>query len=552
MGNLSDRVGGGGPSSATLITADYTILASNGENIVVNCDLGPVAITLHETPDDGAIVDIATEGATGINTVTISSTIHDINDETILVIDIEAGSVRLVYSGTKWVTGLDGYISSGMGAQDDQIASEVPTTIQNGVTTADVQLELEAIHTSISGLVLGDVDQTGAEIKVAYEAEADTNAFTDADASAVSANTAKVSNIVQDSTTVGTTIPDGLGNLLVSDDTVQKALDTLDGLALGGGTDDQTAVEVVVTATGFTGNLSGTDTDVQTALDTLDGITLGGEPDASTTVKGIVELATSSEMNTGTDGTRALTPSALTNSTYLSTLNGKTLQATTTTLGISELATQTEVNTGTSTTRVVTPSTLANYTGIKDRGTVLFDGDLSNGGANDINFIDIPWNTSWSTDYDYVEFHVEEGGVSSTGDIAFALWNGTNNVWWGINGSGSDGAVTWTSTPMQLNWTFSGIMRMDINRYVKNTILTNFSVYGIGSDSNAPSNSVQGFSGLYNDGTHAITSLANMAVWRGFYTGSFPGFPSGWFFRFVTDAGNFVKGDIRLIGYNYV
>ena len=44
----------------------------------------------------------------------------------------------------------------------------------------------------------------------------------------------------------------------------------------GGGTDDQTAAEVPVTATGFSGNLSATDTDVQTALDTIDGFTLGG------------------------------------------------------------------------------------------------------------------------------------------------------------------------------------------------------------------------------------------------------------------------------------
>ena len=44
----------------------------------------------------------------------------------------------------------------------------------------------------------------------------------------------------------------------------------------GAGTDDQTAAEVPVTATGFTGNLSATDTDVQAALDTIDGLSLGG------------------------------------------------------------------------------------------------------------------------------------------------------------------------------------------------------------------------------------------------------------------------------------
>ena len=50
----------------------------------------------------------------------------------------------------------------------------------------------------------------------------------------------------------------------------------------GGGTDDQTAAEVPVTATGFTGNLGSGDTDVQTALDTIDGLTLGGGGGAHT------------------------------------------------------------------------------------------------------------------------------------------------------------------------------------------------------------------------------------------------------------------------------
>ena len=50
----------------------------------------------------------------------------------------------------------------------------------------------------------------------------------------------------------------------------------------GGGTDDQTAAEVPVTATGFTGNLGATDTDVQTALETIDGFTLGGGGPAGT------------------------------------------------------------------------------------------------------------------------------------------------------------------------------------------------------------------------------------------------------------------------------
>ena len=44
----------------------------------------------------------------------------------------------------------------------------------------------------------------------------------------------------------------------------------------GVGTDDQTAAEVPVIATGFVGNLSSTDIDVQVALNTIDGLSLGG------------------------------------------------------------------------------------------------------------------------------------------------------------------------------------------------------------------------------------------------------------------------------------
>ena len=46
--------------------------------------------------------------------------------------------------------------------------------------------------------------------------------------------------------------------------------------AADAGTDDQTAAEVPVTASGFSGNLGATDTNVQTALETIDGFTVGG------------------------------------------------------------------------------------------------------------------------------------------------------------------------------------------------------------------------------------------------------------------------------------
>ena len=60
-------------------------------------------------------------------------------------------------------------------------------------------------------------------------------------------------------------------------DTATDAHQDIRDLIPAAGTDDQTATEVPVTAAGFTGNLSSSDDDVQAALDTIDGLTLGGD-----------------------------------------------------------------------------------------------------------------------------------------------------------------------------------------------------------------------------------------------------------------------------------
>lgn len=72
-------------------------------------------------------------------------------------------------------------------------------------------------------------------------------------------------------------------------------------------------------------------------------------PIASTTQAGLVELATDVEVQTGTDTSRAVTPSGLTSRV-----------ATTTQTGLVELATIVEVQTGTDTTRAITPLGLSN------------------------------------------------------------------------------------------------------------------------------------------------------------------------------------------------
>lgn len=73
---------------------------------------------------------------------------------------------------------------------------------------------------------------------------------------------------------------------------------------------------------------------------------------ATESQRGFVELASQSEVNTGTDTARAVTPAGLA---------GRT--ATETRAGVIELATTTEVTTGTDTTRAVTPAGLAAFLG---------------------------------------------------------------------------------------------------------------------------------------------------------------------------------------------
>lgn len=92
-----------------------------------------------------------------------------------------------------------------------------------------------------------------------------------------------------------------------------------------------------------------TTAEVATGTDTTRAITAAGLAAlvASATTKGIVELATDAETATGTDTSRALTPANL-----------ASLIASATAKGIVELATDAEALTGTDTTRATTPANL--------------------------------------------------------------------------------------------------------------------------------------------------------------------------------------------------
>lgn len=86
----------------------------------------------------------------------------------------------------------------------------------------------------------------------------------------------------------------------------------------------------------------------------------GTLPSASETQAGIIELATSTEVQTGTDTTRAVTPAGLSSRVAAETVSGMV-----------ELATSTEVQTGTDTTRAVTAAGLSSRTATETRTGLL-------------------------------------------------------------------------------------------------------------------------------------------------------------------------------------
>lgn len=76
----------------------------------------------------------------------------------------------------------------------------------------------------------------------------------------------------------------------------------------------------------------------------------GNRDQATTTVLGLVMLATNTEVQAGSNNTKAITPAGLASRT-----------ATEARTGIAEIATQTETNTGTDDTRIVTPLKMVTY-----------------------------------------------------------------------------------------------------------------------------------------------------------------------------------------------
>lgn len=92
----------------------------------------------------------------------------------------------------------------------------------------------------------------------------------------------------------------------------------------------------------------------------------GSVADADESTKGKIEIATSSEVQTGTDNTRAVTPAGL-----------QACTATATRAGVVELATTAEADTGTDSARATTPQGVASFVLTKINALVLVTGNTT-------------------------------------------------------------------------------------------------------------------------------------------------------------------------------
>lgn len=170
-------------------------------------------------------------------------------------------------------TEIDGL--SGGGGTDDQTASEVPFTPTGNTTSTNVQDAIAEVQTDVDS-----IDISASNIKSLYESNADTNAFTDAEQTLLS--TIETNADATDETNVvaslnGATLP--TATVSMTDKVVIQDTDDSDNLKTvtaqsiadltsGGGTDDQTAAEVPVTATPV--NYTAATADVEAHLSGID------------------------------------------------------------------------------------------------------------------------------------------------------------------------------------------------------------------------------------------------------------------------------------------
>jgi hypothetical protein len=179
-------------------------------------------------------------------------------------------------------------------------------------------------------------------------------------------------------------------------------------------------------------------------------------------------------------------------------------------------------------------------------GTVLTNIDMTNGGINNWNNIDVTWQSAWDN-YDYVKIIVSDCAVDNLGLVAFAL-SSNGGISWVELGDSNREAVGWTRNSLNSsNSPFTGSMKMVLGTNSKYPLIDSFGI----SDNLSPSanlnNSLQGPFFNYNGTT--LDYVGDFGGWYGWNTGS-PGL-NGYMLRFTHEVGDFTSGTLKIIGYNY-
>jgi hypothetical protein len=224
-----------------------------------------------------------------------------------------SGSTNLSYTPSA----SNGVVNSSTGSN-----ATIPATdaVNAGLLLPAKLTEIDAATTKLAGIENNaTADQSNAEIKTAYESNANTNAYTDSEKtklaglessrflgeyiSLAALNTAHPTASAGDYANVDTG---------VTSDVVRYVWDVSDTKWVEQlGTSTQLTNAQIKTQYETNADTNAYTDAEKTKLAGVSGTNTGDEPNASTTVKGIVELATVTETNARTDATRVVTPAGI-------------------------------------------------------------------------------------------------------------------------------------------------------------------------------------------------------------------------------------------------
>ncbi len=226
-----------------------------------------------------------------------------------------SGSTNLSYTPSA----TNGTVNSSTGTNATVPATDATNA---GLLTSAKLTEINNATSKLAGIEAGaTADQTGAEIKVAYEGEANTNGFTDAEKTKLAGletsrflgtflNVSALETAHPASSALAGQYADVDGG--IGSDVERYILDDTDNTwkPAGGTPTSETAASI---KTKYESNAdTNAFTDAEKAnLANQSNTNTGDESNASTTVRGIVELATATEAIARTDTLRAVTPASL-------------------------------------------------------------------------------------------------------------------------------------------------------------------------------------------------------------------------------------------------